>query len=258
MVSLDDWVSTMVGQYTNVNAAAGNQCWDLSQNWLTFCNGGTLWTGPSDHQGIAAGSWDVATGNTLNTEDLLRHVSVHRGTETGAPGDIIIWAVEPTNYPGSHTAVLIEDRGEVLYCLPQNSSPPHTDLPGYSIYSTGPATRQELTRTGLLGFLRPLATITAQNGTVLGLTELDIDMATPQEVAEAIMSHELTIDGETLRFQDWILRLVRNTRGTLKTDELLTSFDGTKQQAGIVIANAGADARAIKTVTDHIAQGGFK
>lgn len=162
MVNLTDWANAVAGRYIDVDRWEGNQCWDLSQHWLTSCNGGTLWTQPSNFPGMAAGSWEVATGNTANTADLLRHVTAHPGTERGLPGDIVIFAYGSPAYPISHTAVLIEDRGPILRTLSQNSSPSRPDLPGYSVKSSGPTIYQDLTRAGILGFLRPRTTITGQ------------------------------------------------------------------------------------------------
>lgn len=166
MADLNAWSNTVNGRYIDVDVWAGNQCWDLSQAWLTACNGGVLWTQPSNYPGLAAGSWEVATGNTANTADLLRHVTPIDGSQPGQAGDIPIWAYGSPNYPISHTAVLIQDRGPNLSCLSQNSSPARPDLPGYSADSSGPTIYQELPRAGLLGFLRPRATIAGQTSGV--------------------------------------------------------------------------------------------
>lgn len=165
------WANSVVGRYIDVDNWAGNQCWDLSQHWLTYCNGGVLWTQPSNFPGLAAGSWEVATGNTYNTTNLLAHVSVVPANAKGQTGDIPIWAYGSPDYPISHTAVLVEDWGGVLYCISQNSTPARPDLPGYSPDSSGPSVYQELSRAGLLGFLRPRATITAQGNDFTPITE---------------------------------------------------------------------------------------
>lgn len=175
MADLTAWAKTVVGRYIDVDRWAGNQCWDLSQAWLTACNGGTLWTQPSRFPGLAAGSWEVATGNTSNTADLLRHVTAHPGTDKGQGGDLIIWAYGSRDYPISHTAVLIEDRGPILYTLSQNSSPARPDLPGYSTESSGPTIYQELPRAGILGFLRPRATITGQSSDIMPIPTYTAD-----------------------------------------------------------------------------------
>ncbi|WP_104088050.1 hypothetical protein [Arthrobacter sp. GMC3] len=171
MVNLTDWAKTVVGRYIDVDKWVGNQCWDLAQAWLTACNGGTLWTQPSRFPGLAAGSWEVATGNTVNTADLLRHVTPIPGTERGLSGDIIIWAHGSPDYPISHTAVLMEDRGPILRSLSQNSSSARPDLPGYSPESSGPTIYQDLTRAGILGFLRPRTTITGQGSGITPIME---------------------------------------------------------------------------------------
>lgn len=89
--------------------------------------------------------------------------------------------------------------------------------------------------------------------TTAPLTDMDIDMATPEQVSEAMMKHPITVDGETMRYQDWIVRLVRNTRGTLKSEQIITAADGkTKAPVSLVLANLGADVRAVKTKTDKL------
>lgn len=85
------------------------------------------------------------------------------------------------------------------------------------------------------------------------LTEMDIDMATPEQVSEALLNHSITIDGETMSYQNWIIRIVRNTRGTLKSEQIITAADDTtKAPVSLVLANLGADVRAIKTKTDRL------
>ncbi|ALE91809.1 hypothetical protein AOC05_04885 [Arthrobacter alpinus] len=181
MANLTDWANAVAGRYIDVDSWEGNQCWDLSQHWLTTCNGGTLWTQPSRFPGMAAGSWEVATQNTANTTDLLRHVTAHPGTERGLPGDIVIWAYGSPSYPISHTAVLLEDRGPILRTLSQNSSPARPDLRGYSDKSSGPTIHQDLTRAGILGFLRPRTTITGQS---TGFETIQEDDMTPEQEAK--------------------------------------------------------------------------
>lgn len=183
MADLSTWANSVASRYIDVDQWEGNQCWDLSQHWLTTCNGGTLWTQPSRFPGLAAGSWEVATQSTANTADLLRHVTAHPGTEPGLPGDIIIFAYGSPSYPISHTAVLLEDRGTILRTLSQNSSPGRPDLPGYSDKSSGPTIYQDLTRAGVLGFLRPRATITGQGTGFEPIQEDDMEL-TPQNIAD--------------------------------------------------------------------------
>lgn len=168
MANLNEWAKSVAGRYIDVDGWAGAQCWDLSQAWLTACNGGVLWTQPSSFPGLAAGSWEVAM---QNGQDLLQHVTAIPGTDRGLPGDLIIWAYGSADYPISHTAVLIEDRGPILHTLSQNSSPARPDLPGYSVESSGPTIYQDLTRAGLLGFLRPRANITGQTSDITPITE---------------------------------------------------------------------------------------
>lgn len=186
MTNLTEWANAAAGRYIDVDGWAGAQCWDLSQAWLTACNGGTLWTQPSRYPGLAAGSWEVAMANG---NDMLTHVTAHPGTDKGQPGDIIIWAYGSADYPISHTAVLIEDRGPILHTLSQNSSPARPDLPGYSVESSGPSIYQDLPRAGILGFLRPRATITGQASGVTPITKEGFLMAlTDAEQTELLLN----------------------------------------------------------------------
>lgn len=173
MVNLTTWTNQYNGVYIDVDNFEGNQCWDLAQFWLTACNGGTLWTQPSRWPGLAAGSWDVANQNTWSSQDLLRHVTAHPASELGQPGDILIFAYGSANYPISHTAILIKDYGWGidLDTFSQNSTPARPDLPGYSDKSTGPSVFQKLSRDGLLGFLRPIATISVQGSNPVPIPE---------------------------------------------------------------------------------------
>lgn len=202
MVSLTEWAASVVGRYINVDNAAGGQCWDLSQHWLTTCNGGVLWTQPSRFPGLAAGSWDVAMGGYGTSADLLRHVIAIPGTERGLPGDIIIWAYGSPDYPISHTAVLIEDRGPILHTLSQNSSAARPDLPGYSVEASGPTIYQDLPRAGILGFLRPRATITGQTSGVTPIPEEGFLMALTHEQQLEALDLLRKIEKHTTRYLD--------------------------------------------------------
>src|SRR6185312_14571951 len=102
----------------------------------------------------------------------------------------------------------------------------------------------------LLGYLRPRnLTTTTTPAAPPAFTETDeYYMATPEQAAEALLNHQLEIDGEKMSFQNWFIRVVRSTRGVLKRDELLTAADKkTVATVGQILANAGADVRAIKT-----------
>lgn len=212
MVNFTAWANSVVGRYIDVDDWAGNQCWDLSQHWLTYCNGGVLWTQPSNFPGLAAGSWEVATGNTYNTANLLAHVSVVPANAKGQTGDIPIWAYGSPDYPISHTAVLVEDWGGVLYCISQNSTPARPDLPGYSVESSGPSVYQELSRAGLLGFLRPRVSITTQGN---GFTPI------PEEEQFMNISYE-----DQVEMRD-------NLRKVVKTLNALDTFVGKRLDTNI-------------------------
>jgi hypothetical protein len=180
MTTLDDWAAGVLGTYVDMDGYAGNQCWDASQSWLsTIAPGCTLWTQPSTHPGLAAGCWEVATGDTRNGADLRQYVIPIPGDQPGQYGDVVIWVYGARLYPTSHTAVLIADNNDMLDCYSQNSSPGQPNLPGYSPESTGPVIRQQLPREGIAGFLRP-NTLTPLSGTITPLG--DTDVVTPQDI----------------------------------------------------------------------------
>lgn len=85
------------------------------------------------------------------------------------------------------------------------------------------------------------------------LTEMDIDMATPEQVVNALLLHKITLkNGQTARFIDHFVNLCDDAQKTLKAGQVITSMDGTKATVAQAIANTGADMRAVKTVTDGL------
>ncbi len=257
MADFTAWLKSMAGRYIDVDGWAGHQCWDLSQAWLTACNGGTLWTQPSRFPGLAAGSWEVATGTGTAADDLRRHVTVHPGTERGRPGDLVIWAYGSPDYPISHTAVLIEDRGPILSTLSQNSSPARPDLPGYSTESSGPSIYQDLPRAGLLGFLRPRASISTQGSAFNPITDKDFDMASVDEVAEAIMRYE--VDRSDGKGKITMLQFLRYYSGDIASIvENVKPINTSEGPLGLrqAVANAMRAAQAAAANTGPIKRGG--
>lgn len=91
-----------------------------------------------------------------------------------------------------------------------------------------------------------------QSNDIIPLEEMDIDMATPDQVVDALLNRILEVDGQKARIQDWIVAIAKDSSKALKSGQIVKSFDGTEAPVHQVIANLGADVRAIKTATDKL------
>ena len=91
-----------------------------------------------------------------------------------------------------------------------------------------------------------------QSGAITPIEEMDIDMATPDQVVDALLNRKITINGQEARFQDWFVAVVKDSGQALKSGQIVKSFDNTEAPVHQVLANLGADVRAIKTVTDGL------
>lgn len=108
--------------------------------------------------------------------------------------DIPIWGSTWGDGFG-HVAVNLEDLGPIIYALGQNP---------------GPAIPQTLSKTGLLGYLRP------RNLTL----DKEITME-PSKIAEALLEHKIIVDGKEARLLDHFVNLCSDTRAIKnKTDKL--------------------------------------
>lgn len=215
VANINVWDKGVVGSYINVDGAFGSQCWDLSQAWAAAIQPGcTLYTtqpdGSNNYPGLAAGTWEVINGypnRTSATNHLRDNFLIVNGNEKGQPGDIIIWHYRARFYPISHTAVLLEDRGDQLYCLSQNSSGQRPDLPGYvSGYDntagpSGPSIYQSLPREGIAGFLRPrnLANTVKPSGSVIDLIKESTLSAKEVSQIVAAVNAAVKADGDKTR-----------------------------------------------------------
>lgn len=168
MLTLSQWAASVDGRYIDTDRSFGGQCWDLAQDYVTRCINPdlTLYTQPAAHAGFAIGTWETVLANTWAGEQIRESFDARTGDEIARPGDIIIWHWGQLHYPMSHIAVVLEDRGDYVLCMSQNSSPARPDLPGYSPEASGPASRQLLPKLGIAGYLRPLATGIKPSGSV--------------------------------------------------------------------------------------------
>jgi len=128
-----------------------------------------------------------------------------------------------TNAGAGHVAMFISDNGD--------------GTGQFFSQNPGPAVIQTLPMAGILGYL------TATN------LPTEDTMPTATEIASAVWSQQITIGGQTARALDWLVAM-RNDQ--LKRNETLTAADGSTARTVDIIANVGADVRAIKTVTDNL------
>lgn len=79
------------------------------------------------------------------------------------------------------------------------------------------------------------------------------DMASAEEIAQAIWAHPITLkNGQTARAIDHFVNLCADVQQIPKKLDVLTGADGTKARVIDVLANIGPDVRAIKNVTDQM------
>ena len=140
MSKFTDYLASVNGVGINVDGAWGNQCWDLWSHYAVNLLGVTYWRtgtnaggGCPDHPGYTCGLW-----KTFDRSGLNQWFTPHTGTPQR--GDVAIWEWGSPVGPNSHVAIVVEDRGNNVYCMTQN--------PGNSHYAN-------LSKAGILGYLRP-------------------------------------------------------------------------------------------------------
>lgn len=136
MTTFNQFVSAHEGVVTDVDGAYGGQCWDLWSSYAQECCGVSQ-AATSTTSGYAD---SVYTAKYEASSELQARFD-KIGTDAAArAGDVAFWAYGSSSYPQSHVAIVIQDNGENLLCLSQNP---------------GPAHRVSLTKSGLVGYLRP-------------------------------------------------------------------------------------------------------
>lgn len=146
----NQWKADVVGRYVDVDGWYGGQCWDAFADYCIR----VLGISPINTHGGKWSGWAYAIWDQYEKNGAKEHFAKIGPNQTAQPGDIAIWAEEPSYYPASHIAPVDSDAGQNLVCLSQNSSAPRPDLPGYHPDATGPIIRQILTKRGLAGYLR--------------------------------------------------------------------------------------------------------
>lgn len=184
--TLNAWVQSVQGKYINMDGAHGAQCWDLSAHWAQWIGKPIINTG-------GRGRWPGWAGNMVDafpqTPGIAADYDLIPPDQKGEPGDHVVWGDSYWYYPATHVAVLIADKGGMLTCMSQNSTPSRADNP-YPGASSGPTTIQSLPRQGLIGFIRPRTGIQLLGDTTAETTtpkEWD-EMATEEQLRKIFRS----------------------------------------------------------------------
>lgn len=140
MTAFDNWLNSVNGRAIEMDTAWGAQCWDLWSHYGVNILGVTFWKtgtnaggGCPQHSGYTCGLW-----KTFDRSGLGEWLTPVQGPPQR--GDVAIWEWGSPAGPNSHVAIVVEDRGNNVYCMTQN--------PGAAHYAT-------LSKTGILGYLRP-------------------------------------------------------------------------------------------------------
>ena len=158
-MTVDRFINVYNGRTVDVDGAYGGQCWDLWSRYAQDVAGV-----PQSATNTTSGYADSVYTQTWGNQSKLQAAFDKLGPDaTPRKGDVAFWT-RCASYPGSHVAIVIADQGANLLCLTQN--------PG--------ATRQSaLTKTGLIGYLRPKAVHTATQSSgpivVAGTYQVDVD-----------------------------------------------------------------------------------
>lgn len=189
------WYPNVIGKYINmdwepVTQGYGAQCWDTAASWSRWLGLPVINTG-------GVGRWPGWAGNMVDafpqSESVANAYMLVGPNEPGLTGDIAVWGdSNPNWYPKTHVAVLLEDQGPFLLCVSQNSSKSRGDNP-YPQWTTGPTIEQQLSRGGLLGFLRPRIGIAAMGSITATPTEEEDDMFTQDDRDTAERNKQLLL-----------------------------------------------------------------
>jgi hypothetical protein len=143
MSKFTDYLNSVNGVAINVDGQFGAQCWDSWSHYATNLIG----VSPARLTYTGAGGWHAAhPGFTcavwfgFDRSGLNQWFTSFGPTVKAQPGDVAIWDYGTPPAPYSHIAIVVEDRGNALYCMTQNPGPNHYGL---------------ISKAGLLGYLRP-------------------------------------------------------------------------------------------------------
>ncbi|OZG68292.1 SH3 domain-containing protein [Bifidobacterium eulemuris] len=150
-MNVDQFVNTYNGRVVDVDGAYGGQCWDL---WSRYAQDVCGVPQSATNTMVGSGLADSVYYSTYGRQPQLQAAFSKLGAgESARKGDVAFWADNSAAYPDSHVAIVLEDRGNSLYCLTQNP---------------GATKKALLTKSGLLGYFRPKKDVgggtTASNG----------------------------------------------------------------------------------------------
>ena len=124
-MNLDEWISDVEGR-----SIGSGECVGLAQDYSNrVVTGGFLATDKGPYPGYAGNMW---------TSDIPGYTR-KPATSIMLPGWLPVWGKSPFT-PSTHVAVGLADVGLGVYCMTQNP---------------GPATKQTISKVGLLGYLAP-------------------------------------------------------------------------------------------------------
>lgn len=140
MSAFSDYLASVDGVAIDMDGAYGAQCWDLWSHYAVNLIGAS-YRSTMTGAGGAAYHYPGYTCNVWHRFDTSG-LGAWFTPVTGTPqrGDVAIWEYGSPANPWSHIAIVVEDRGDSVYCMTQN--------PGASHYGLN-------TKAGILGYLRP-------------------------------------------------------------------------------------------------------
>lgn len=139
MSAFSDYLGNVNGAAIDIDGGYGAQCWDLWSHYATNligANFGATFTGAGG-QNQHGGYW---TCNVMHGFDRSGLGAWFTPVSEPQRGDVAIWEYGSSTAPSSHIAIVVEDRGNAVYCMTQNPGPCH-----YGVIS----------KAGIIGYLRP-------------------------------------------------------------------------------------------------------
>lgn len=140
MSQFSDYLASVDGVAIDVDRAFGPQCWDLWSHYATNligANARATFTGAGGQQ-QHGGYWTCNVWHGFDRSGLGQWFTPVNGVAQA--GDVAIWEFGGPVTPNSHIAIVVEDRGDAVYCMTQNPGPSHYGL---------------ISKAGILGYLRP-------------------------------------------------------------------------------------------------------
>ena len=135
-MTIDEFIARYEGVTVDVDGMYGGQCWDL---WSRYAQ--DVYGVPQADTNTTDG-WACSVYTTKYGQSAALQAAFDKLPSSATPrkGDVAFW-----NNPGwaslsNHVAIVLADQGANVLCLSQNP---------------GPTQRMSLTKTGIIGYLRP-------------------------------------------------------------------------------------------------------